>query len=102
MRDYFEPTLERYLRRWRPTLRPSTIHGKRSILRRFVAYLREHHPEVRRFSQLQREPHIEGWLESLLDLHSTTRNIAIRTLGLFGLIRNRFSVGAGTRPFRPA
>lgn len=84
MRDYFEPTLERYLRRWRPTLRPSTIHGKRSILRRFVAYLREHHPEVRRFSQLQREPHIEGWLESLLDLHSTTRNIAIRTLGLFG------------------
>jgi len=83
MRDYFEPTIERYLRRWRPTQRPSTIHSKSSTLRRFVAYLREHHPEVRRFSQLQRDPHIEGWLESLLYLHSTTRNTAIRTLRLF-------------------
>jgi len=83
MRDYFEPTIKRYLRRWRPTQRPSTIHSKSSILRRFVAYLREHHPEVRRFSQLQRDPHIEGWLEHMLYLHPTTRNSAIRTLRLF-------------------
>ena len=59
MRDYFQPTVKRYLRRWRPTQRPATIHSKTSILRRFVAYLREHHPEVHRFSQLQRDPHIE-------------------------------------------
>ena len=83
MRDYFEPTIKRYLRRWRPTQRPSTIQSKKSILRHFVAYLREHHPEVRRFSQLQRDSHIEGWLESILYLHVTTRNGAIRTIRLF-------------------
>ncbi len=68
MRDYFEPTIKRYVRRWRPTQRPSTIHNKNSMLRRFAAYLREHHPEVRRFNQLQRDPHIQGWLESMLHL----------------------------------
>ena len=73
MRDYFQPTIKRYLRRWRPTQRPATIHSKSSILRRFVAYLREHHPEVHRFSQLQRDPHIEGWLESMLHLSPVTR-----------------------------
>jgi site-specific recombinase XerD len=83
MRDYFDPTIKRYLRRWRPTQRPSTINSKSGILHRFVAYLRENHPEVRRFSQLQRDPHIEGWLESILYLHVTTRNISIRTLRLF-------------------
>jgi site-specific recombinase XerD len=83
MRDYFEPTIKRYLRRWRPTQRPSTIHSKKSLLRRFVAYLHEHHPEVRRFSQIQRDPHIEGWLESMLHLSAVSRNAAVRTLRLF-------------------
>jgi len=83
MRDYFEPTIKRYLRRWRPTQRASTIKTKHCILRRFVAYLREHHPEIRRFSQLRRDPHIEGWIESMLHLHPVTRNGAIRTIRLF-------------------
>jgi integrase len=83
MRDYFEPTIKRYLRRWRPTQRPSTIRSKSGIMHRFAAYLREHHPEVRRFSQVQRDPHIEGWLESLLYLHPATRNTCVRTLRLF-------------------
>ncbi len=83
MRDYFEPTIKRYLRRWRPTLRPATIQGKGYTLRSFATYLREHHPELRRFSQLRRDPHIEGWIESLLPLHPCTRNIAVRTLRLF-------------------
>ena len=83
MRDYFEPTIKRYLRRWKPTQRPATIRSKNGILRRFVGYLRENHPEVRRFSQLERDPHIEGWLESMLHLHPVTRNAAIRTIRLF-------------------
>ena len=83
MRDYFEPTIKRYLRRWRPTQRPSTIYSKSGILRRFVAYLHENHPEVRRFSQLKRDPHIEGWLESMLHLSPVTRNWAIRAIRLF-------------------
>lgn len=83
MRDYFDPTIKRYLHRWRPTQRPATIKSKNGILRRFVAYLRENHPEVRRFSQLERDPHIEGWLECMLHLHPVTRNAAIRTIRLF-------------------
>jgi len=83
MRDYFHPTIKRYLRRWRPTVRPATIQSKRYILRSFVAYLREHHPEVRRFTQLQRQPHIEGWIEQHLGLKPVTRNSYIRTLRLF-------------------
>lgn len=83
MRDYFEPTIKRYLRRWRPTLRPATIQTKGYMLRKFAAYLRQNHPEVRRFSQLQRQPHIVGWLEYRLDVAAVTRNWDIRALRNF-------------------
>lgn len=49
----------------------------------FTAYLHEHHPDVQSFSQLQRYPHIEGWLEHILYLKSASRNANIRTLMLF-------------------
>ena len=83
MRDCFEPTIKRYLRRWRPTLRPATIQSKGYMLRKFAAYLRQHHPEVRRFSQLRRQPHIEGWFEYRLDVAAVTRNWDIRNLRNF-------------------
>ena len=83
MRDYFQPTIQRYLRRWRPTVRPATIQSKHYILHRFVTYLREHHPEVRHFNQIQRHPHIEGWIEQILGLKPVTRNNYIRSLRLF-------------------
>ena len=83
MTDHFEPTIKRYLRHWRPTQRPTTIKGKAGLLRRFVAYLREHHPEVHRFNHLRRQPHIEAWLEHTLYLKSATRNWYIRMLRLF-------------------
>ena len=79
----FQQTIERYLRRWRPTLRPSTVLNKRSLLVRFTAYLREYHPEVQSFSQLQRYPHIEGWIEHILYMKAVSRNASIRTLKLF-------------------
>jgi site-specific recombinase XerD len=79
----FQQTIERYLRRWRPTLRPSTMVNKRSLLIRFTAYLHEHHPDVQSFSQLERYPHIEGWREHLLYMKPVSRNAAIRTLKLF-------------------
>ena len=83
MRDSFEPTIKRYLRRWQSTLRPTTIESKGSLLRRFAAYLREHHPEVRGFNQLQRDPHIEDWLESRLIVAAVTRNWDIYNLRNF-------------------
>jgi site-specific recombinase XerD len=79
----FQQTTERYLRRWRPTLRPSTMVNKRGLLNRFIVYLHEHHPDVQSFSQLQRYPHIEGWLEYILYMKSASRNGSIRTLKLF-------------------
>ncbi|MFC1453324.1 tyrosine-type recombinase/integrase [Verrucomicrobiota bacterium] len=79
----FQQTIERYLRRWRPTLRPSTMVNKRGLLNRFTAYLSEHHPDVQSFSQLQRYPHIEGWLEYIMYMKPTSRNASIRTLKLF-------------------
>ncbi len=83
MKDHFEPTIKRYLRHWRPTQRPETIRKKAGTLRRFVAYLRERHPEVRHFSQLRRQPHIEAWLEHTLYLKTVSRNWYIRMFRLF-------------------
>jgi len=79
----FQQTIDLYLRRWNPTLRPSTILNKRGLLKQFTAYLREHYPAVQSFSQVQRTPHIDGWLEHLLYMKPISRNCAIRTLRLF-------------------
>ena len=88
MKDPFEQTIERYLRRWRPTLRPLTIQNKGYILRRFVVYLREQHQDVQRFSRLRRQPHIEDWLEDILYMKAASRNASIRTS----------QAAAGTKP----
>jgi len=79
----FQQTIDLYLRRWNPTLRPSTMLNKRGLLNHFTRYLREHYPEVQSFSQLQRHPHIDGWREYLLYMKPVSRNAAIRTLRLF-------------------
>lgn len=79
----FQQTIERYLRRWHPTLRPSTMLGKRGLLKRFAAYLHAYHPEVQSFSQLQRHPHVEGWLQHILYMKPSSRNNAICSLRVF-------------------
>ena len=48
-----------------------------------VKYLREHHPKLRQFHQLRRDPHIEGWLQSLLGFKPATRSLRIRYVKLF-------------------
>jgi hypothetical protein len=45
----------------------------RITLRGFIAFLKAHYPDVRTLSQLQRDPHILGWLLSLAQLRSCTR-----------------------------
>ena len=83
MKDHFEPTIKRYVQHWRPTQAPTTIRKKAVTLRCFVAYLREYHPDVHRFGQLRRQPHIEAWLEHTLYLKTVSRNWYIRMLRLF-------------------
>lgn len=46
-------------------LRPLTIKEYKSHSKRFLSYLEAVHPEVRRLSQLRRDPHMLGWLRSL-------------------------------------
>lgn len=47
------------------TLRPATIQYYRSPVNRFLRYLHLNHPEIQTPAQLQRNPHILGWLRSL-------------------------------------
>lgn len=78
-----EQTIERYLQRWAPTLRPNTLLSKRTALRNLTHYLRAQHPDLQHFNQLQRTPHIEGWLQLILYLKASSRIVQIRNLRLF-------------------
>lgn len=60
-----EQALQVRVRLLATTLRPGTVQLYAHTVRYFMAYLRQSFPEVRRANQLQRDPHILGWLESL-------------------------------------
>ena len=47
------------------TLRSSTVDNYRSTARCFLAYLRAA-PQLRRLSQLRRDPHLLGWFRWLM------------------------------------
>jgi integrase len=47
------------------TLRPATVLHYRHTVRLFMAFLGERFPQVRRPSDLKRDPHLLGWLEHL-------------------------------------
>ncbi len=47
------------------TLSPSTAESYRYTVRLFMSYLRLNYPEIRRASELKRDPHMLGWLEHL-------------------------------------
>lgn len=49
------------------TLKPATIAYYRVQLNGFVRYLHLNHPEINSCAQLQRNPHILGWLRSLAE-----------------------------------
>ena len=59
------------------TLRPNTVYNYRSVTRCFLDYLHAAFPQVRRLSQLRRDPHLLGWLHWLCEhdppLHNATR-----------------------------
>lgn len=47
------------------TLRPATVRQYEHTVRLFMGWLRASFPEVRRASDLRRDPHLLGWLEHL-------------------------------------
>jgi hypothetical protein len=50
------------------TLQPFTIVKYDYVARHFVSYLRSTFPDVRRLSQLRRDPHMLGWFRWLFEL----------------------------------
>ena len=60
-----EEALQARVRLLATTLRPSTVKQYQQTVRLFMRYLRESFPEVRRPSQLRRDPHMLGWFEYL-------------------------------------
>ena len=49
------------------TLQPFTVVKYQYVARRFLGYLRATFPEVRRLSQLRRDPHLLGWFRWLCE-----------------------------------
>ncbi len=68
------------------TLRPATMKHYRCCARRFLTHLRAVFPQVRKLSQLRRDPHLLGWLRFLAAQDPPLGN-AVRRLYLIKLRR---------------
>ncbi len=64
-RDILQEILWSQIDNLATTLRPNTIANYRQTLLHFLRYLHKFHPHVRKPSQLQRDPHIVGFLRIL-------------------------------------
>jgi site-specific recombinase XerD len=60
-----EEALKARVRLLATTLRPATVRQYDHTVRLFMAWLRASFPDVRRASDLRRDPHVLGWLEYL-------------------------------------
>ncbi len=56
------------------TLRPNTVQHYRCTARHFLTYLQTGFPQLRRLSQLRRDPHLLGWLRTLAEQHPPRSN----------------------------
>jgi len=73
-RPSLEQIFETQIQKLALTLRPDTVDLYRTVVRRFVAYLRASFPELRRLSQLRRDPHLLGWFRSLSEQQQPLSN----------------------------
>src|ERR1700751_4049053 len=64
-RSNLEQIFETQIRTLALTLRPATVRHYRPPARCFLAYLHAAFPQLRRLSQLRRDPHLLGWFRSL-------------------------------------
>ena len=72
-----EQIFESHIRILATTLRPGSVYRYRTSTRRFLLYLHTAFPQVRKLSQLHRDPHLLGWFRWLAEqdppLCNTTR-----------------------------
>lgn len=73
-RQSLEQIFETQVRTLSLTLQPFTVSKYQYVARRFLGYLRATFPEVRRLSQLRRDPHMLGWFRWLCELHPPVGN----------------------------
>jgi site-specific recombinase XerD len=60
-----EQILETHIQTLALTLRPATVSFYRYLAHGFLRYLHVHFPQLRRLSQLRRDPHLLGWFRWL-------------------------------------
>ena len=96
-----EQILEAQIQALTLTLRPSTVIQYQSTVRSFLSYLRVAFPQVRRPSQLHRDPHLLGWFRSLCEKQSPLCNVT-RIRHLINLRRLLDDLVANGHAFPPA
>src|SRR5580704_12788275 len=73
-RQSLEQIFETQVQNLALTLQPFTVVKYQYVARRFVGYLRATFPEVRRLSQLRRDPHMLGWFRWLCEVRPPVGN----------------------------
>ena len=81
-----EQILETQIQTLALTLRPNTVSGYRGAARRLLSFLHTAFPQVRRLSQLRRDPHLLGWFGSLCEQQPPLSN---KTRGTYLLCLRR-------------
>jgi site-specific recombinase XerD len=81
-----EQILETHIQTLALTLRPNTVSGYRGAARRWLSFLHTAFPQVRRLSQLRRDPHLLGWFASLCEQQPPLSN---KTRGTYLLCLRR-------------
>ena len=95
-----EHLLETHLQTLALTLRPSTVSYYRYVAHAFLRYLHAHFPQLRRLSQLRRDPHLLGWFRCLCAQQPPLCN-QTRTDYLVRLRRLLDDLAANGHPLQP-
>jgi len=95
-----EQIFETQIRTLALTLRPSTVDDYRYTARHFLSYLRATCPQLRRLSQLRRDPHLLGWFRWLSEQEPPLSN-PTRTNRLIRLRRLLDDLAANGHPVQP-
>ena len=82
------------------TLRPRTVEHYRTTARHFLAYLRAAFPQLRRLSQLRRDPHLLSWFRWLRERQPPLSN-KTRSDHLIRLRRLLDDLAANGHPVQP-
>lgn len=82
------------------TLRRDTVVHYRTVARRFLGYLHSAFPQLRRLSQLRRDPHLLGWFRSMCEQNHPLCN-KTRVDYLLGLRRLLDDLSAKGHPIQP-